>query len=242
MALSQNRRRRNDSARRTRDFRQFLSMAWVFARVMMYSAVLVLAFYLFALALFLLAPTEAKADVVGGDPSGSSQVYDASLGGGSGIMPVGLSEDSATYVTVSRLESADLALDGTLVTFRGEAVGEPVNSSVAGSKWVLVQSTGATTSSIEVLMTDDQVAQIENWGAYRTRGSSVRVTGIYRVADPNNTGNLDVTAYIVTVMDEGGHTAEDPPDMKLVWLGLGFTAVGAVATAVNFYLRKRSRS
>ena len=159
-----------------------------------------------------------------------------------GILPVGLSEDDATYTTVECLASADEALDGTLVTFFGEVVGEPVNASSDGYRWVVVQdSSDGSTSSIEVLMTDEQVAQIENFGSYQVRGTVLRVTGIYRVADESQTGSLDVTACSVSVVDAGGRV-EEPADLRLLWVGLGLVAVGLALTALNVYLKRRSRS
>ena len=162
-------------------------------------------------------------------------------GADGGILPGGLDEDDATFTTISRLASADERLDDTLVSFSGEAVGEPVNASLSGHKWVLLQSNAGSTSSIEVLMTDEQVALIENFGSYQTRGSTLRVTGIYRIADPSQTGTLDVTAYSVRVVDAGGAVA-NPADMRRLWLGVGLSALGVGLFGLNVYLKRRSRS
>lgn len=206
----------------------------------------------FALALALApglacAPSEAAAGSVevvsdadsAGKPAPS--VFDGSLGGNRGILPVGLDEDGATYVTVARLASADVSLDSSLVSFRGEVVGEAVNSSTPGYRWVLVQSNTGGTSSIEVLMSEEQVALIENFGSYKTRGTTLRITGIYRLADPNQAGELDVTAYAVRVVDPGGPVAEDV-DVRFVWAGAALVAVGVALSVVNVYVKRRSRS
>ena len=163
-------------------------------------------------------------------------------GAGSGFLPVGLSQDSAVHATIARLAGADESLSESLVTFSGEAVGEPVNSSSQEYKWVLMQQqSGGVTSSIQVLMSDEQVAGIQNFGAYGTKGSTLLVTGIYRVADPLQTGALDVTAYVVRQLDAGG-PVEQETDISRLWLGLGFVAVGLVLTGVNVYIKRRSRS
>lgn len=231
--------------KRQRAWRSFRDTLKVFIRVTLYAAGLTVAFYLVALALFLLAPSVGKADEA--TDSTASQpaqmpVYDAALGGGSGILPTGLSEDDASYVSISRLESGDASYDDSLVSFRGEVVGEPVNSSSSSHKWVLVQSSGARTSSIEVLMTNEQVAQIKNWGSYQVKGATVRVTGIYRVADANNTGTLDVTAYVVRVVDEGGPLEPELVNTHVVVAGASLVALGGILTGVNVYQRRRSRS
>lgn len=176
------------------------------------------------------------------EASGGGEVLDEHLGADRGILPVGLSEDDATYTTVARLAAADAALDNTLVSFVGEAVGEAVNAAADGYRWVVLQDRAAgSTSSIEVLMTDDQVSQIEHFGSYQMRGTTLRVTGIYRVADEAQTGNLDVTAYAVRVVDVGG-PVEEPVDLRLLWVGLGLTVAGLALTVLNVYLKRRSRS
>lgn len=177
-----------------------------------------------------------------GDAAPAAPVYDAALGGGSGIMPTGLSEDDATFVSIARLESGDSDLNETLVSFRGEVVGEPVNSSTSSYKWVLVQSSGSKTSSIEVLMTNEQVAQIKNWGSYQVKGATVRVTGIYRVADDDYTGALDVTAYVVHVQDEGGRVEQEGPQVRLVAAAVALTLLGGALTGIDVYQKRRSRS
>ena len=164
------------------------------------------------------------------------------LGGSSGILPVGLDESSATYTTIGRLASADESLSDTLVSFRGEAVGEAVAAQTKGYAWVVLQQTSSTgTSSIQVLMSDEQVAQIEHFGAYGMKGTTLLVTGIYRVADPSQTGALDVTAYAVRVVDAGG-AVEEPVEQGKLWVGLALVATGLVLTGVNVYLKRRSRS
>ncbi len=245
MAGNDMRQLRSRLDKRRRAWKSFFDTAKVFARVALYAVAMMLAFYLVALALFLLAPSVGHAAEAAGDaaqPAEQMPVYDAALGGGSGILPTGLTEDDASYVSISKLESGDTSLDDSLVSFRGEVVGEPVNSSSDSHKWVLVQSSGAHTSSIEVLMTNEQVAQIKNWGSYQVKGATVRVTGIYRVADANNTGTLDVTAYVVRVVDEGGPIDEGPVNTHVVVAGVSLVVLGCVLTAVNVYQRRRSRS
>lgn len=187
------------------------------------------------------ASASAAASVVDKARAGGASLFDGKLGGDRGILPVGLNEDGALYVTISRLASADVGLDNTLVSFRGEAVGEAVNASIPGYKWVLLQTNTESTSSIEVLMGEDLVAQIANFGSYDTKGSTLLVTGIYRVADPNQTGQLDVTAYAVRVLDAGG-PVQHPVDYRRLWVGLGLTAAALAVLGLNVYLKRRSRS
>ena len=163
------------------------------------------------------------------------------LGGNRGILPSGIDPTQATYVSIARLARADESLDNTVVSFRGEAVGEPIRSSVEGRNWVTMHTAVEGTSAIGVLMDDDQVSLVSNWGAYGIKGTTLLVTGIYRVADPNQSGTLDVTAYDVRVLEEGGALPVWLSPKKL-WLGIALTILGIVLTGVNVYMRKRVRS
>lgn len=185
------------------------------------------------------APAAVLAQDAAAAPSSSGASPD---GAGQSLLPTGLDPASARRVTVARLASADAALDDSLVVFRGEAVGEAVSSSSPGYRWVLVQSaSGGRTFSIEVLMSVNQVSQISSFGSYKQRGSTVEVTGVYRIADPNQVGTLDVTAYAVRVVDAGGPVAEDVSAAR-VRAGLALAAAGLALSAANIALRRRSRS
>ena len=162
--------------------------------------------------------------------------------GGVTPLPAGLDPSSAHRTTIARLALADGSLDNSLVTFRGEAVGEAVASSSPGYRWVLLQSNASgSTSSVEVLMTNEQVAQIASFGSYKVKGATLEVTGIYRVADPNQTGTLDVTAYAVRVVDEGGAVGEEVATVGL-WAGGALAAAGLGVSGAIWYRRRRSRS
>ena len=157
-------------------------------------------------------------------------------------LPTGVSAENAVSVGIARLAGADESLDTALVTFRGEAVGEPVNSSLPGYRWVLMQSHSAeTTDSIEVLMSDAHVSAIENFGSYDRKGSTLLVVGIYRVSDPAQMGAVDVTAYGVRVLDPGG-PVEHPLDANRLWVGVALAAAGFGLMGLNVYLKRRSRS
>ncbi len=155
-------------------------------------------------------------------------------GASTGFLPADLQSSSSTHVTIGRLAGADEALDGTLVTFTGEVVGEPVHT-VSG-RWVQLQSSDA--SAIMVFMSEEAAGLIENYADYNTKGSTLRITGIYRVADPNNYGDLDVTAYVVTLVDEGGPVTRTV-DMPLLYAAVASLLVAAALVGVNVYLRRR---
>ena len=161
----------------------------------------------------------------------------AALGGGMGFLPSEVRSSDVTSVSIARLERADTDLDGRLVSFIGEVVGEPV-SILGGGVWVLMMSSDS--SSIMVAMTEDQAALIENYGQYETRGTTLRVTGIYRLADPDNMGDLDVVAYGVRMVDAGGYRGETV-NYPLMWVAVGSVAVALVLVGVNVMMRMRKR-
>lgn len=163
--------------------------------------------------------------------------YPGELGADLGFLPSDIDTSKSRRVTISRLASVDDALDGQLVTFSGEVVGEPVRL-LDGNRWVQMQSAGSG-SYIMVVMTDDQASLIERYGGYQSKGTTLRVTGVYRVADPNQLGDTDVTAYEVTLSDEGERRVE-PVKYRMLWCALAFVAAGAVLLVVERIRRRRT--
>ena len=147
----------------------------------------------------------------------------------------------STYVSINRLANADTTLDSTLVTFRGEVVGDVLASATTGRRWITMQATSGARATIGVLMDETQIALISYYGAYQTKGTTLLVTGIYRVADDNETGTLDVTAYDVSVVEEGGYHPQKITISKL-YVGGALTFVGITLLVVGFVLKRRNRA
>ena len=189
------------------------------------------------------AASSSQADVTvssSADDAASSaveRVYDPDLGEALGFLPSEVDMRDARSTTISRLASADLALDGQLVTFVGEVLGEPVRIA-SGMMWVQMQSSSGS-AYIMVVMTPEQVSLIENYGAYQVKGTTLRVTGVYRVADEANLGDIDVNAYAVEVVDTGGVQVE-PVTRNRLWVGLACVALGAVVLGLGAFLKRRS--
>ena len=187
--------------------------------------------------------TSASADVAASSSMRDAQTapeqpeYPGELGADLGFLPSDIDPSQARRVTISRLASADVALDGQLVTFSGEVVGEPVRL-LDGNRWVQVQSAGGG-SYVMVAMTDDQAELIERYGGYQSKGTTLRVTGVYRVADPNQLGDIDVTAYDVALLDPGEQRVE-PVKYRMLWVALAFVVVGGVLLVVERIRRRRA--
>lgn len=180
---------------------------------------------------------EASARLDAARSAAAERTYPDELGAGLGFMPEGMDGTSARRVTISRLASADTALDGQLVSFSGEVVGEPVWLA-DGNAWVQVQSASGG-SFIMVAMRPEDAALIERVGGYQSKGTTLRITGVYRVADPNQLGDIDVTAYSVSVVDPGEERVE-PVNFKMLGLALAFVAASAVLLVVARLVRRRA--
>lgn len=146
-----------------------------------------------------------------------------------------LDVDRAIPTTLSELVAASKRLDGRMVSFKGEAIGDVIDAS-GGMKWVLVEEDGA---GLSVLMNEEQAKSIVNLGRYGIKGSLVEVTGVYHIADIEQAGELDVRAYQLKVLEPGG-PVETPLHLWKLVVGMIFL-VGAVALGLVYrYLRKRS--
>lgn len=177
-----------------------------------------------------------KAGSSAGDEAAAAVTYPAELGADRGFLPSEVGDASSRRVTISRLASADVELDGQLVTFSGEVVGEPVSVG-DDHRWVQVQSAGGS-SYIMVLMTEEQAALIEHYGGYQVKGTTLRITGVYRVADPNQLGDIDVTAYEVTVSDPGEVRVE-PVGFRMLWVAGAFVLLAVALFVVERVVRRR---
>jgi len=140
----------------------------------------------------------------------------------------------ALQMTVSELTSADPVMAGSLVSFAGEAIGEPIDAD-AGHKWVNVSGGG---SLIGVYMTDEEAAQITNYGAYGVKGTELDIVGTFDTSCEQHGGDLDVHAAKVGVVSPGGRLSIDPGVWKL-YLGVGLMALGGAAW-ILYRIRRRS--
>lgn len=102
-----------------------------------------------------------------------------------------------------------------------------------------MQLQSADDSYILVVMTDELASAIENVGSYKARGTTLQVTDIFRLADPNRMGDMDVTAYQVRIVDPGGERPEQV-DMRMLWAGMGFVVLGAGLAGLGVYLHRRT--
>ncbi|MGI6031943.1 MAG: hypothetical protein ACOX69_00780 [Coriobacteriales bacterium] len=147
-------------------------------------------------------------------------------------------DDVVISTRISTLSSVNRALEGSTVRFTGEVVDTAVNAD-DGHKWLSVAD--ASDSSISVYVTDEQAAQIENYGSYQMTGDTVEVTGVYSVACGTHQGELDVHATDIKVTDRGEAVSHHVNKQRLI-IGVVLCAVAAVLVVSFFYVRRIRRA
>ena len=144
-------------------------------------------------------------------------------------------KDQVHSVRLEDLLSARQDLDGQLVSFSGEAIGDLIK---ADSKhtWVMLEDQGY---GLSVLMRNEDADKIEHLGKYGVRGSILQVVGVYHIADPDQAGELDVVARSVSLV-ESGYSYEEPVHWWKLILGLIFLGAALGLSLLYRYLRRRS--
>ena len=144
-------------------------------------------------------------------------------------------KDQVHSVRLEDLLSSRQDLDGQLVSFSGEAIGDLIK---ADSKhtWVMLEDQGY---GLSVLMRNEDADKIEHLGKYGVRGSILQVVGVYHIADPDQAGELDVVARSVSLV-ESGYSYEEPVHWWKLILGLIFLGAALGLSLLYRYLRRRS--
>lgn len=138
-------------------------------------------------------------------------------------------------VRVGDIVQRAVELDGSEVTFEGEAIGEALRAD-GDSVWVNVLDEG---TAIGVWMPDDMAEQIERFGAYRQTGDTVRVTGVVNLACDRHGGDLDVHATALEVTGSGEPRSERLRPLEALVGAVGFACAGAAVLVARTRERKR---
>lgn len=100
---------------------------------------------------------------------------------------------------VEDLLGASERMDEKSVTFSAEAIGSPINAD-ADHVWINVLDAG---SMIGVYMSKKDAAFITNYGAYQTKGDTLRIQGVFHLMCNSHAGELEVHAKSVSVVSQG---------------------------------------
>lgn len=138
-------------------------------------------------------------------------------------------------MTVADFTAAHISLDGTLVTFTGEAIGEALGS-YDDWKWVNVLGEAV---AIGVVVPAEWVDRIDRFGDYHHTGTRVQVVGTLNIACDEHGGDLDVHADSFEVIERGSDREHAIPTGRLVIAAvLGVVAV--ILAGLYSYLRRRT--
>lgn len=135
------------------------------------------------------------------------------------VIPKASTEVSSSVVVVklSELVNASSRFNDQVVQFEAEAVGDIIEGP-DGYKWVLFDD---GTGSISALVPEDYIQLISHLGRYSVKGSVLRITGVYKIADNDQSGEMDVRVYSAELLDEGENVS-DTLDKHRLYLGFAF--------------------
>lgn len=159
------------------------------------------------------------------------------------VDPTQRADNSFIYDTTigSLFEQASL-YDGRTVQVVGEVIGDAVRASDgSGLYWITLTSLDEEDkSSISVLLSYDQVNQIDLFGRYGVTGTTFQVRGTYHQDCGDHDGLPDIHATNSSVI---AHGVEHPDDFVLGEFapGLLALAIGLGLMALFYFIRERMR-
>lgn len=137
---------------------------------------------------------------------------------------------AAGKVTINSLIEREDRYDKTLVTVRGEAIGEPMKR--GNECWVNI-SDGTNAIGIKMKFADAQ--RIKKYGNYKQTGDTILVRGYFYKACPQDGGETDIHAADLKIVAPGKTTAEPVPVTKVA----GTVLLAALMTTGLLLFRKK---
>lgn len=144
-------------------------------------------------------------------------------------------EQEPHALSVPELTSAHASLDGSVVVFDGEAIGEAIGSD-PDEFWINVLDDGV---AVGVVAPRSWEARIDSWGDYDTVGTRVKIVGVLNLVCDEHGGDLDVHAREMTVRSEGREI-----DRSIDWergvIGVVLLGFGGALMYVYATLKRRT--
>jgi hypothetical protein len=104
------------------------------------------------------------------------------------------------------------ALDGTMVVFEGEAIGEPMRR--GDHAWI---NASDGNYGIGIWLPASEIAKVGRFGSYAGKGDRIRVEGVFHRACPEHGGDLDIHADSLEVVERGSAAERRPGDSEIAW-------------------------
>jgi len=127
-------------------------------------------------------------------------------------------------------------LDGSEVTIKGEAIGEPMKR--GEYTWINI-SDGSTAMGIWIKTNDAQ--NISFYGSNKAKGDIVKITGEFHRACAEHGGDMDIHSLSIKIAEKG-YLTNEKTNISKAKLGLILSLVTAALTYYNFYLHSKKQS
>lgn len=159
------------------------------------------------------------------------------------VDPTQRADNSFIYdTTIESLFDQASLYDNRTVQIVGEVVGDRIQANDGtGDCWVMLTSMSEdNATSISVLMSAEQVSQIDHYGRYGVTGTTLQVRGTYHQACDVHDGLPDIHAANSSVL---AHGSEHPDEFTLGDFAPGLIAVviGLALLAAFYFARERMR-
>lgn len=159
------------------------------------------------------------------------------------VDPTQRADNSFIYDTsIGSLFNNGTLYDGQTVQVIGEVVGDRIASDAdEGYCWISLESLdGDNSSSVSVLISDEQADQIDSYGRYGVTGTTLQVRGTFNEVCNEHSGLSDIHAVNADVVSAG----KAHPD-EFSWSDFGFdlfiVVIGVVLLVTFYIMRERTR-
>ncbi|MCM8822262.1 MAG: DNA-binding protein [Candidatus Omnitrophica bacterium] len=136
--------------------------------------------------------------------------------------------------TVSALINNPEMFDGKTVVVKGELIGDIING--RNGFCVNILDSG---KAIGVWFSESEREKIEVLGRYGVKGDFVRIKGVFYKNCAQHTGDMDIHAGFLEILERGRKKDEDVPVEKVVFaFSLGIVSLAAIGILHLLYRRE----
>lgn len=177
-------------------------------------------------------PRTVVPDAVFGDAARSNNL----------VNPQQKPDSSFIYDTsINDLQMADSYLNDQTVQVTGEVVGDRLWAEFdPGYCWIVLQSNDGSYAEVPVFMTEESTAQIDTYGAYGRKGTTLQVRGTFHLACPEHEGLTDLHADTISVVVKGSITERVLNPSSFI-PGISLVVVGLIMLLVFHRMREGQR-
>jgi len=152
-------------------------------------------------------------------------------------------DSSFIYETsIATLAAADSVFENQTVQVTGEVVGDAIRAGI-GSEYYWVTLTALDSkddSTVVVYLSQTALANIDTYGAYAKKGTTLQVSGTFHLVCSEHQGVSDIHASSVSVVSEGAKTPDAFVVQKFI-PGAIVIVVGLVLLVLYRIMRERRR-